>query len=104
MITTTAASGNSSWRNGIDSRLNGVFSHHVRLPADQETALPPQGVHVGMLAEHADQLAGTAPPGTSDKVRSSHRPSLARAPTGWQAISAAARPAPPAASEQRGCA
>src|SRR5215469_12133534 len=33
MITTTVADGNSSSRNGTDSKLNGVFSHHVRFPA-----------------------------------------------------------------------
>ncbi len=38
MITTTAASGNSSSKNGTDSRLNGVFSHQVRLPAASAAA------------------------------------------------------------------
>jgi len=33
MITATVADGNSSSKKGTDSRLNGVFSHHVRFPA-----------------------------------------------------------------------
>jgi len=72
-----------------DGQRSGQILEAARV--DQETALPPQRVYVGMLAEHADQLAGAAPPGTSDKIRSSDRPSLARAPPWRQAITRLAR-------------
>jgi hypothetical protein len=62
MITTTVASGKSSSRNQADGRLNGVFSHQVRLPAAR--AAPPNRswVNSRRIAISSARRESTGPP------------------------------------------